>query len=178
MDQRAPDFKVIFALILALLLESVAAPTIQAQLAAKTSPKAATARRDIVGTEKKFYSRGQEELIIRDFFQDRRNGVFLDVGCWQPIEASNTYYLEHELGWTGVAIDALAELAPRWKRVRPSSLFLNFLVADRVGPPGAVLPRGVHRHFIHGKAEDGTRRKTYCVDRSAGCHNYAFQGPR
>ncbi len=40
----------------------------------------ATARRDILGTEQKLYSLGKEELIIRDFFQDRRDGFFLDVG--------------------------------------------------------------------------------------------------
>ena len=39
------------------------------------------ARRDILGTEKTLYSQHDEELIIRDFFQDRREGFFLDVGC-------------------------------------------------------------------------------------------------
>ena len=34
--------------------------------------------RDILGTEKKLYSQFDEELIIRDFFQDRRGGVFPD----------------------------------------------------------------------------------------------------
>lgn len=90
-------------------------------------------RRDIVGTEQNRYSRDKEELIIRDFFQDRREGVFLDVGCWQPIQASNTYYLEHHLGWSGIGIDALDEMAPGWKRHRPASKFLNYVVTDKAG---------------------------------------------
>ena len=61
-------------------------------------------RRDIVGTEKSLYSQSQEEVIVRDFFQDRRDGVFLDVGCASPVTNSNTYYLEHHLGWTGIGI--------------------------------------------------------------------------
>ena len=64
------------------------------------------ARRDILGTEKKRYSQHNEELIIRDFFQDRREGFFLDVGCAWPIRNSTTYYLEKHLGWSGIGIDA------------------------------------------------------------------------
>lgn len=96
-----------------------------------------TGRRDILNTEKSLFSRASEELIIRDFFQDRRGGVFLDVGCWHPITASNTYYLEHHLGWSGIGIDALNEMAPQWKRSRPASRFLNFVVTDRAG---ALIP--------------------------------------
>jgi FkbM family methyltransferase len=55
------------------------------------------------------------------------------VGCWHPINASNTYYLENNLGWSGVGIDALQEMAPRWKRLRPHSRFLNYIVTDKAG---------------------------------------------
>lgn len=103
-----------------------------AVLATAGFPSAASERRDIVRIEKKLYSRGAEEVIVRDFFQDKRGGVFLDVGCWHPITASNTYYLEHHLGWSGVAVDALPELAPKWKRNRPASQFFNFYVSDHI----------------------------------------------
>ena len=96
-------------------------------------PSASAPTRNIVETEKNLYSRDKEETIIRDFFQDRRGGVFLDVGAWHPIQASNTYYLEHHLAWTGIAIDALKEMAPRWKRNRPASRFLNYIVTDEAG---------------------------------------------
>ena len=39
------------------------------------------------------FSRGAEEWIIRDFFQDRRDGVFLDVGANHYRDQNNTYYL-------------------------------------------------------------------------------------
>jgi len=61
------------------------------------------------GPEKKLYSQFNEELIIRDFFQDRKNGVFLDVGCSKPIENSTTYYLDKHLGWSGIGIGASPE---------------------------------------------------------------------
>ena len=81
--------------------------------------------------EKKLYSSFDEELIIRDFFLDRKGGFFLDVGCAWPIKASNTYYLEKHLGWTGIGIDALDDYAVGWKEKRPNSKFFNFLVTDR-----------------------------------------------
>ena len=37
--------------------------------------------RDIVGTEQKRYSQFNEEIVVRDFFQDQTNGFFLDIGC-------------------------------------------------------------------------------------------------
>lgn len=94
--------------------------------------KGERAHRDILATEKKLYSLRNEELIIRDFFQDRRDGVFLDVGCAWPIKENNTYYLEAHLGWSGIAVDALAEYAkPWWKR--KNSRFFTYLVGDHSG---------------------------------------------
>jgi FkbM family methyltransferase len=87
-------------------------------------------RRDLLSTEKPHYSHANEEVLIRDFFQDRRDGFFLDVGCAHPIFDSNTYYLEEELGWSGIGVDALPELAPKWRRRRPRSLFFNYIVTD------------------------------------------------
>lgn len=86
--------------------------------------------------EKKHYSLLDEELIIRDFFQDRKDGFFLDVGCAWPIKASNTYYLEERLGWTGFGVDALEDYAPAWREKRPRSKFFAFLVTDRSGADG------------------------------------------
>jgi FkbM family methyltransferase len=94
---------------------------------------AADARRDIVGSAKKLYSQHDEELVIRDFFQDQRDGFFLDVGCGHPIDASNSYFLEKHLRWTGIGVDALPEMADKWRRKRPKSRFFNFIVTDHAG---------------------------------------------
>lgn len=98
-------------------------------LGLSSSPLPAFAR-DIIGTEKKLYSQLNEELIIRDFFQDRRDGFFVDIGCADPQEGSTTYYLEKHLGWSGIAVDARNELRPLWKKKRPKSTFITYLVTD------------------------------------------------
>ena len=89
--------------------------------------------------EEKRYSTFDEELITRDFFQDRKGGFFVDVGCAWPIIASNTYYLEAHLGWTGIGIDALQDYAAAWREKRPNSKFFTFLVTDRSGADGTFF---------------------------------------
>jgi len=99
--------------------------------------------RDILGTEKKLYSQWDEELIIRDFFQDRRGGFFVDIGAATPIANSTTYYLEKHLGWTGIGVDALFEHHLTWQLERPRSEFLIHLVTDHSGTLEAFY-RSVH----------------------------------
>ena len=49
-------------------------------------------------------SYGPEEWIARDFFDDKRDGFFVDVGANHYKDTSNTYYLETGLHWSGIAI--------------------------------------------------------------------------
>jgi len=85
------------------------------------------------GPEKKLYSQGNEELLIRDFFGDRRDGFFLDVGCSEPVDYTTTYYLEKHLGWSGIGIDALPDYAEAYRQTRPRTVFENYLVTDHSG---------------------------------------------
>jgi FkbM family methyltransferase len=79
------------------------------------------------------WSQGYEELIIRDFFGDKKEGVFVDVGCYLPRELSTTYYLEDRLQWTGIGIDAQRDFAPAWKKDRPKSTFVATAISDKDG---------------------------------------------
>jgi hypothetical protein len=76
-------------------------------------------------------SQGPEEWLIRDFFADAQKGVFVDVGAYNPKKWSNTYTLEHDLGWSGVAIDAIGEFATGYRELRPASHFVVAFVADQ-----------------------------------------------
>ena len=76
------------------------------------------------------FSRYVEEWVIRDYFQDRRGGVFLDVGAAGFQKESNTYYLEKHLGWSGVAVDALPEYERDYVTHRPQTKFIAMFAAD------------------------------------------------
>lgn len=77
------------------------------------------------------YSQGPEELVIRDFFQDERARVFLDVGSGDAVFDSNTAYLEKVLGWRGIAVDAEERHAPGYVRERPATRFFSLFVGDK-----------------------------------------------
>lgn len=87
-------------------------------------------RDDILESGEKLYSQNDEELIIRHFFGDRRDGFFLDVGSFHWRNNSTTLYLEKHLGWSGIAIDANQKLAGGYETNRPRTKFFSYLVTD------------------------------------------------
>jgi FkbM family methyltransferase len=75
-------------------------------------------------------SEREEEWIIRDYFQDRRDGTFVDVGANDYRRGSKTYYLESKLGWSGIAVEPQREFAADYTRFRPRTKFVPFFVSD------------------------------------------------
>ncbi len=77
------------------------------------------------------YSSHDEELFIRDFFSDERDGFFVDIGAGHFRDLSNTYFLEKELGWSGIAVDPLPRLAAGYRTQRPKTKFFAMFVSDK-----------------------------------------------
>ncbi len=56
--------------------------------------------------ERGFYSQwGQDEFVV-SVLKGKRNGYFVDIGAYDGITISNTYYLEKELDWKGLCVEA------------------------------------------------------------------------
>lgn len=72
----------------------------------------------------------EEEWLIRDFFQERREGFFVDVGANHYRLANKTYYLETKLGWSGLAIEPQQQYAADYLTQRPLTKFFPFFVSD------------------------------------------------
>ena len=72
-----------------------------------------------------------EEWLIRDFYQDRRGGVFVDVGANHYQKFNNTYYLDVMLGWTGIAIEPQTQFAADYVTFRPNTRFRSWFVSDQ-----------------------------------------------
>ena len=94
-----------------------------------------------LGNGEKLYSQHDEELIIRDFFDDRRGGFFVDVGCYDYQDLSTTFYLEKHLGWSGIGIDANQALREDYVSHRPHTQFENYVVTDQSG--------GTHTFYLN-----------------------------
>ena len=52
----------------------------------------------------KTYSQFGEDLFIDDFFQNQKEGKYVDLGAFHPMRLSNTFLL-HKKGWSGTNID-------------------------------------------------------------------------
>lgn len=53
----------------------------------------------------KSYSQAGQDRFVDAILEGKRNGNFVDFGCCHPIEISNSYALETQLGWSGLLVD-------------------------------------------------------------------------
>jgi FkbM family methyltransferase len=61
------------------------------------------------------------KIIVDNYFQDKKNGFFIETGSCDGIFQSNTFYLETELNWTGLLIEPNPEYAKECIINRPKS---------------------------------------------------------
>ena len=61
------------------------------------------------------YSQAFQDLFVIDVLEGKRNGTFVDLGCSYPIAINNTYLLESDFGWDGVAVDIDSDRTSEWK---------------------------------------------------------------
>jgi FkbM family methyltransferase len=76
------------------------------------------------------HSEHVEEWILKDFFKDERDGVFVEVGANHHQRFSNTYYLETVMGWSGVAVEPQIKFASGYRRYRPRTTFVPLFISD------------------------------------------------
>lgn len=56
---------------------------------------------------RRLYSQaGQDLWVARDVSNFKKGGFFVDIGAFDGINLSNTYWLEKHLGWRGVCVEA------------------------------------------------------------------------
>lgn len=70
-----------------------------------------------------YYSQIGQDKIVLDLLKNKRNGTFLDIGCYLPTEISNTMCLETHFGWSGLALDIDCSFGAEWAS-RPKSKFI------------------------------------------------------
>jgi hypothetical protein len=74
----------------------------------------------------------QQDIFVLSVLGTEINGTFIDIGCREPINHSNTALLE-KYGWKGIAVD-INDHKDQWELVRPNSIFIqsNALEIDYV----------------------------------------------
>ena len=80
--------------------------------------------------KKKSYSMDGEDLFINNYFKDKKNGFYVDVGCYHPIHRNNTFLL-HKKGWSGVNIDIHKFSIDLFKYLRPKDFNYNLAISSK-----------------------------------------------
>ena len=80
--------------------------------------------------EKKSYAMDNEDTAVLDYFKDKKNGFYVDVGCYHPIHRNNTYLL-HKQNWNGVNIDTSEFSIDLFNHMRPKDLNYSYAISNR-----------------------------------------------
>jgi len=64
---------------------------------------------------------GQDRWLDETVFKSRRDGVFLDIGAYDGLTGSNSFFFEAVRGWSGLLVEASPQLAAlaRTRRSQP-----------------------------------------------------------
>lgn len=76
-----------------------------------------------------YYSQHGEDFLVNKIFHGKRDGCFVEVGCLDGIEYSNTYFFE-KLGWNGICIEAHKDFIENLKKNRPKSTIVHCAVGE------------------------------------------------
>lgn len=75
---------------------------------------------------------GQDKFVHENFFFNKPDGRFLDIGAHDGQSGSNTYVFEKELGWTGICFEPLPHLYKKLSECR-SCICVNACVSATHG---------------------------------------------
>ena len=81
---------------------------------------------------KYYYADNGEDVIIQSLFNHKKDGFYIDVGCYHPIRASLTHLL-HKKGWKGVNIDISEGTINLFKIARPNDKNINVGISNKEG---------------------------------------------
>jgi len=70
------------------------------------------------------YSQFGEDMIVASLFpKESPCGYYLDLGCYHPLQWSNTYHF-YRRGWRGLSVDASGAFKRHWHKHRPRDTHL------------------------------------------------------
>ena len=76
-----------------------------------------------------FYSQHGEDFLLNEIFNRKRDGFFVEIGCIDGIEYSNSYFFEKS-GWKGLCIEAHNGFIKDLTKNRPNSRIIHCAVGE------------------------------------------------
>lgn len=66
-----------------------------------------------------------QDIFCLTFYNNKREGYFLDIGACDGVSFSNSYLLEDEYKWKGLLIEPMKSIIPVLKEKRPNSMIIE-----------------------------------------------------
>ena len=79
------------------------------------------------------FSKSVDPIQLKKLINNVTPEVYVDIGCWHPIKASNTYFF-HLRKWKGLCIDPNPELKKLYANYRPNDIFINSGIGNSKKP--------------------------------------------
>lgn len=73
---------------------------------------------------------GQDKFLNEHFFHNKKDGVFIDIGAYDGVTHSNTYFFEKELGWKGICFEPIPSVFKKLTQTRQCTC-INACVGDK-----------------------------------------------
>lgn len=77
-----------------------------------------------ISIEHLFKAQFGEDRVLWRVFRGRTEGFFIEVGAYDGVNLSNTYFLE-QMGWRGLLVEPIAELCQHAATARPRSCVIQ-----------------------------------------------------
>ena len=71
-----------------------------------------------------------EDTAVLNYFKNKKNGFYVDVGCYHPLHRNNTYLL-HKQNWNGINIDTSEFSIDLFNFIRPKDLNYNCAISNK-----------------------------------------------
>jgi len=78
----------------------------------------------------KYYGQHGEDFLLDKIFKGKKNGFYVEIGCLDGIEFSNTYYFEN-IGWKGVCVEAHKDFIEQLKTNRKKAQIVHCAVGEK-----------------------------------------------
>ncbi len=81
-----------------------------------------------------------ENILIRDYFENKENGCFVEVGANDPTNhGSQSWHLETNLNWSGILVEPIPELAEKCRKTRPNAKTYECVCVNENVPKSLTL---------------------------------------
>ena len=80
--------------------------------------------------KKKSYAMDGEDTAVLNYFKDKKNGFYVDVGSYHPTHRNNTYLL-YKKNWNGINIDTSQFSIELFNYMRPNDLNYECAVSNK-----------------------------------------------